>query len=357
MLENIAKQFFPYSIISDVKPFGNGHINNTYKVITKGEEAEFILQRINTDVFKNPQEIAKTHLHLQDIIFKSKQDLVVAKLIPTSTGENLFIDNDGGFWRATSFIQDSYTIEVVKEPWQAFEAGNAFGWFAKACRKLNPADFEESIKDFHRLSFRIAQLDEAIENDKANRLNKVISVVDFFKDRQHELSMIETWVDEGEIPLRMVHNDTKINNLLFRGEKAAAVIDLDTVGPGILYYDYGDALRTSANTASEDEKNLDKVEFHMGFFEAFTKGYLQQVKSIMNTKEEKYLYLAPKLMTYIIAIRFLTDYLNGDVYYKTAYDEHNLVRCEVQKKLIESMETKQDKMKQIIEDCIKTYAF
>lgn len=357
MLENIAKQFFPYSIISDIQPFGNGHINNTYKVTTKGEESEFILQRINTDVFKNPQGIAKTHLHLEDTIFKSNHNLVIAKLIPTSTGENLFVDNEGGAWRATSFIDESYTIEVVEEPWQAYEAGNAFGWFAKSCRKLNPHDFEESIKDFHRLSFRIAQLDDAIQENKVNRLENVKPIVDFFKDRQHELSSIETSVDEGEIPLRMVHNDTKINNLLFRGQKAAAVIDLDTVGPGILYYDYGDALRTSANTANEDEKDLDKVVFHMGFFEAFTKGYMQQVKSIMNTREEKSFYLAPKLMTYIIGIRFLTDYLNGDVYYKTAYDEHNLVRCKVQKKLIESMENQQEKIKQIIDDCIKSYAF
>ncbi len=357
MLENIAKKFFPYSIISDIQPFGNGHINNTYKVTMKGEESDFILQCINTEVFKNPQEIAKTHLHLQDTIFKSKQDLLIAKLIPTSTGEILYRDYNGGFWRATTFIHNSYTIEVVKQPWQAYQAGNAFGWFARAIRKLDPAHFKESIKDFHRLSFRIKQLDQAIENNEAKRLNKVLSVVDFFTDRKHELSVIEKWVDEGKIPLRMVHNDTKINNLLFREKKAAAVIDLDTVGPGILYFDYGDALRTSANTASEDEKKLVNVEFHMGFFEAFTKGYLQQVKSIMNTKEEKYLYLAPKLMTFIIGIRFLTDYLNGDIYYKTAYPEHNLTRCLVQKKLIESMEDKQDKMKKIIEGYIKTYVF
>lgn len=348
MLENIVKKFFPYSLVADIKPFGNGHINNTYKLTLQQGKQNFILQRINTDVFKDPHGIADTHLRIQDAIFKEKTPILIAELIPTADGKRLYTDSDGGVWRMTSFIEDSFTIEVVEKDWQAFEAGNAFGWFAKACDKFDAQSFKEPITNFHRLSFRLQQLNEAIDADKAGRLSSIKEVVDFYKNREAGLSEIENLVDKGEIPLRIVHNDTKINNLLFRGEKAAAVIDLDTTGPGILYYDYGDALRTSANTAEEDEQDLGKVNFNMDAFEAFTNGYMGQVKPILTPKEEKLFYQAPMLMTYIIGIRFLADYLNGDVYFKTAWEDHNLARTKVQKKLIESMETQQEKMKKVI---------
>ncbi len=352
MLQEIVKKFFPYSIVSGVKPFGNGHINNTYKVDIQGEAPGYILQRINTDVFKNPEGIADTHIRLEEAFSKSKQPISIAQIIPTALGQRLHIDAEGGVWRMTSYIADSYSIDVVKEEWQAFEAGNAFGWFAKACNKLNAADFKESIKDFHRLSFRIRQLNDAIAEDKAGRFESVIEMVQFFKYRESELSNIEKLVNQGKIPLRVVHNDTKINNLLFREQKVAAVIDLDTVGPGILFYDYGDALRTSANFALEDEKNLDIVAFNMVAFTAFTKGYINQVKTILSDDEEEHFYLAPFLMTYIIGIRFLTDYLNGDTYYKTAYKEHNLVRAAVQRKLIESMEVQKLQMIEVIREAL-----
>lgn len=353
MLQDIVKQFFPYHITAEIKPFGNGHINNTYKLDLQEQDNSYILQRINTNVFKDPEGICDTHLRLQEEIFKTKQDIAIAQLIPTAKGENLYTDKEGGVWRMTSFIENSYTIDVVEEDWQAYEAGKAYGWFAKSCHKLDAATFKESITDFHRLSFRLEQLNDAIAQDKAGRLESVQDTVDFFKNREAELSQIETWVDNKDIPLRIVHNDTKINNLLFAKDKAAAVIDLDTVGPGILFYDYGDALRTGANTAVEDEKDLSKVEFNLRAFKAFTNGYMSQVKTITNELEEENFHKAPMLMTYIIGIRFLADYLNGDEYYKTAYPAHNIDRCKVQRKLIESMEEQQDKMKNIIADAFK----
>jgi thiamine kinase-like enzyme len=353
MLHNIIKNFFPYSAVTEVKPFGNGHINTTYKLDLRDEKKSYILQRINTDVFKDPQGICDTHDRLQDEIFKGRHPITIAELIPTADGKKLFTDHEGGVWRMTSFIEDSYTIDVVEEDWQAFEAGNAFGWFAKACDKLNANTFKESIKDFHRLSFRLRQLNEAIEADKAGRLESIKDIVKFYKDREASVSAIEALVDEGKIPLRVVHNDTKINNLLFRDKQAAAVIDLDTVGPGILYYDYGDALRTSASTAPEDEKDLSKVHFNIDAFKAFTSGYISQVKTIVSDDEEELFYMAPMLMTYIMGIRFLADYINGDVYYKVAHKEHNIDRSKVQKKLIESMEQQVEEMKQIITEALK----
>ncbi len=352
MLERIVQQFFPGAPVASVTLFGNGHINTTYKLDLKDNANSYILQLINTKVFNNPKGIADTHTRLQEAIFSKEQPLVIAELIPTVSGEKLYTDPEGGVWRMTSCIKDSISIEVVEKEWQAREAGHGFGWFARACTELDASTFKEAIKDFHRLSFRIAQLDEAIHNNRADRLGGVMDVVSFYKERQATLSRIETMVDEGKIPLRVVHNDTKINNILFRDNKAVAVIDLDTVGPGILYYDYGDALRTSANKATEDEQDLSKVDFNMEAFTAFTQGYMAQVKSVLSSKEAEYFYLAPFLMTYIMGIRFLADYLNGDVYYKTAYIEHNIVRSRVQKKLIESMEKHEGAMKHIIEESL-----
>ena len=352
MLQDVVKVFFPYNLAAEVKPFGQGHINNTYKLELRDEKKSYILQQINTEVFKYPHGICDTHNRLQDEIFKGQHPITIAELIPTADGKKLYTDQDGSVWRMTSFIENSYTIDVVEEDWQAFEAGNAFGWFAKACDKLDATTFKESIKDFHRLSFRLRQLDEAIAADRAGRLESVKDIVNFYKERQASVSKIETLVDKGKIPLRVVHNDTKINNLLFRDKNAAAVIDLDTVGPGILYYDYGDALRTSASTTEEDEKDLGKVGFNMDAFRAFTNGYIGQVKTIVTDEEEELFYMAPMLMTYIMGIRFLADYLNGDVYYKVAHKEHNIDRSKVQKKLIESMEMKVTEMKKIIANAL-----
>ena len=352
MLQHIVHQFFPENQIAEIKPFGNGHINTTYKLDLKDSDQSYILQNINTNVFKDPHGIADTHTRLQKTIFQGDHPIEIAKLIPTADGRKIYEDQEGGTWRMTSFIDDSYTLEMVEENWQAREAGNAYGWFARACDVLDANTFREAIRDFHRLSFRLRQLDEAIEADEAGRLAEVRDVVDFFIQRRATVSQIEEMVDEGKIPLRVVHNDTKINNLLFRGKKAAAVIDLDTVGPGILYYDYGDALRTSASTAEEDEKDLDKMGFNFSSFTEFTKGYMCQVKAIISEHEKQYFYLAPLLMTYIMGIRFLADYLNGDVYYKTAYADHNLVRTKTQKKLIESMEEKKQEMQEVIEEAL-----
>lgn len=352
MLQEIVNQFFPYHQVANIQAFGNGHINDTYKVDLRGEADSYILQRINTQVFPDPEGICDTHLRLQEVFSKQKADVVIADLIATSTGKYLYRASDGGAWRMTSFIRNSYSVDVVEEKWQAYEAGKGYGWFAKACDILDAKSFKEAIRDFHKLSFRLKQLHDAIDQNLAQRLDSVKSIVDFFLAREDKLRQIESMLEAGLIPLRVVHNDTKINNLLFTEKRAAAVIDLDTVGPGIIFYDYGDALRTSANMAAEDEKDLDKVGLNLMAFTAFSQGYIAQVKSILNRHEEENLYLAPVLMTYIMGIRFLADYLNGDVYYKIAHKEHNLDRCKVQKKLIESMESHQQAMQQVIEKAL-----
>lgn len=352
MLEQIVKAFFQGEVVSELAPFGDGHINDTYKVEFQGEKSPCILQKINVAVFTNPDGLVDNHIKIQVHLEGEAADIEIPSLCPLAPGGYLFRDESGGVWRMMNFIPESYSIGVVKEEWQATQAGRGYGWFAKSCSGLDASDFVEAIKDFHRLSFRVWQLDEAIKGDKAGRLKSVQELVDFYKARQEKLMVIERMVDAGDIPLRVTHNDTKIDNLLFRGEKACAVIDLDTVGPGILYYDFGDSIRTISNSAAEDEKDLSKVIFNADAYRAFALAYLEQVKSISTPGEAGSYYLAPVLMTYIMGIRFLADYLNGDVYYKTAYADHNLVRSSVQRKLIEGMEAKENFMKEVIAEIL-----
>lgn len=354
MFREVVECFFPGVREYEINPYGKGHINDTYKLELEGNTGCYILQRINTKVFINPELIAETHLKTQQAVETSGQTLSIPLLVPTASGRLLCYDKENNAWRLTTYIRDSYTIEIVSADWQAFEAGNAFGWFARSCDSMNVTEFREPIKDFHRLSFRLQQLKDAIARNASGKLHQVTDLVEFYKARELKLLMIEELVDAGKIPLRIVHNDTKINNLLFRNNKASTVIDLDTVGPGIIYYDYGDALRTTANTAAEDEKDLDRVAFDLNRFCAFTRGYLGQTKAMLTGTEKKYMHLAPVLMTYIMGIRFISDFLNGGIYYKTSYKEQNADRSGVQKKLIESMESREDEMKEILKNEFQT---
>jgi thiamine kinase-like enzyme len=353
MLHTIIKAFFPTKTIMEVVPHGNGHINDTYKVLFEGEDDKYILQRINTTVFTNPVGVIENHFKIQQHLEKQETDLEIPSLFPLSDNSgHLYTDEECGVWRIMNFIKDSRSIEIVEEDWQAAEAGAAFGWFANVNGVLKATEYTEAIKDFHRLSFRLQQLNEAIEGNKAGRLDEIQELVDFYKAREEKLMVIEKLVDAGEIPLHVVHNDTKINNLLFRGDKACAVIDLDTVGPGILYYDFGDAIRTISNTAAEDEKDLSKVSFNNSAYKAFAQAYLKECKAIVSPKENSNFYLAPVLMTYIMGIRFLADYLNGDVYYKISFPGQNIARAKVQRKLIECMEANEKVMKDIISEVL-----
>jgi hypothetical protein len=349
MFREVVESFFPGAGDYHLSAYGGGHINDTFRLVFKEREECYILQRINTMVFTDPSIIADAHMKVQHAVNTAGGNLSVPSLIPTSKGQYLCNDRKGNVWRMTTYISDSYTVEFVKHDWQAYEAGNAFGWFAKCCDSLDVDDFRESIKDFHKLPFRIGQLQDAISRNHAGNLDSVIDLVEFYRARESRLCKIQELVDSGQIPLRVVHNDTKINNLLFKKQKATTIIDLDTVGPGIIYHDYGDALRTTASTAAEDEKDLDRVHFNMSRFDAFTRGYLGQAGDMLCQAEKESMHVAPMLMTFIMGIRFLADYINGDIYYKTAYPEHNADRSRVQKKLIESMENHENEMKDTLE--------
>lgn len=346
-LMNLCQQFLKDKKIISCVPFGNVHINTTYKVSIENSNQEYILQKINTAVFTNPQNIISNHIQIQEGIRSGA--LEIPHLLKTKQDQYLFFDENQEAWRMMNFIEDSYSLEVVENSDQAYEAGRGFGWFLKACSHLNSSHFHEAISDFHSLSLCVNQLNEAINNANAQRLNSASELISFYKQREANLLEIESSLKKDRIFLRVVHNDTKINNLLFRNNKAAAVIDLDTAGPGLVLFDYGDAIRTISNTATEDEKDLSKIEFNICSFESFTKGYLEQTKPVLSIKEKSLLLHAPFYMTFIIGIRFLADYLKNDVYYKTEYPEHNLVRSSTQNALIEQMESKSLEIKQILD--------
>lgn len=349
-LKGIAEQFLPDSAIKEIKAFGNGHINDTFLVSLSDNEEEYILQKINTNVFKDADLLASNHLEVLRQVEKSeKTAFEIAAIFPTKEGDYIYKSITDEAWRLTSCIKNAYSIDLVEYLWQPFEAGKAYGWFINAMEGIDVSKFGEAIPNFHKLSFRIWQLNEAIDKNAAKRKESVTGLLRFYIDREKQLSVIDELVASGEIPLRVTHNDTKINNVLFSNEKAVAVIDLDTVGPGIILYDFGDALRTLANTANEDEKDLSKVNLNIKSYRKFAEGYLPQVKNVLSEKEKEYLQQAPILMTYIMGIRFLADYLNGDVYYKTKYPEHNLVRSKVQMELIKKFENNNEDLKKIIE--------
>jgi N-acetylhexosamine 1-kinase len=238
-------------------------------------------------------------------------------------------------------------------PDDVFAAARAFGQFARVMNLPSRAKVKETLRHFRNSPARIRALKQAAEKDPQHRRAECQVVLDELLALSPACVHLYEWGRYLNLPSRIVHNDTKINNLLFCNKKAVAVIDLDTVGPGILYYDYGDALRTSASTAAEDEQDLAKVDFNMQFFTAFTQGYMAQIKPLLSNDEAAFSYLAPSLMTFIMGIRFLADYLNGDVYYKTKHPRHNLDRSKVQKKLIESMENRESEMKALIEQALR----
>jgi Ser/Thr protein kinase RdoA (MazF antagonist) len=330
--ESVISAYFNTSISLKLIPFGNGHIQSTYKV--DFDETSFILQKINAAVFTKPEVLISNHLKVLEVLGQNPK-YIVPQLLKTKNKKFFYKDEEGGFWRLMEFVANTYSLEKTEKPAQAFEAGKAYGWFAKIMQKADVGDFEEAIPQFHSLSLRLKQFEDALQNDLALRKESVRDEIDFFLKRKDELLELEKLIINGEIPKRIVHNDTKINNVLFKNEKAVAVIDLDTTGPGTVLYDYGDALRTIANTADEDEEDLKKVKFSFDNFSGFTKGYLSQTASFLTKSEKENLHLAPVLMTYIIGLRFLTDFLNGDVYFKTSKPKHNLLRSRVQMKLIE----------------------
>lgn len=345
--------------VINVKSFGSGIINDTFLVIcknNKGNENKYILQKINSSIFKNVEKLMENYCgvcdYLKKIVSENGGDVEreTITVVPTNSGKSYLKDSLDNYWRAIKFISDTVTYDVAESAEDFYKVGKAFGEFQNKLAGYNAENLYESIPNFHNTKERFKTFLLAIENNKARRLESVRSEVDFILEREKDTSILLDLYENGELPLRVTHNDTKISNILMDAntKNGICIIDLDTIMPGLSLYDFGDAIRSGATHALEDEKDLDKVYVDLEFFEAFTKGFLEGTNSSLTEKEIEMLPMGAKVITLEQAIRFLTDYLDGDVYYKTSYSNQNLDRTRTQLKLVKDIEEKWNELNNIV---------
>lgn len=357
-LLSIVSHFQMQGTVREIKPLGSGLINDTYKVTTAEAGAQdYVLQRINHAIFQNVEmlqsNIEAVTRHIRKKLEENREADVERKVlhfIPTAEGKTYWYDGEN-YWRIMTFIPRAKTYETVN-PEYSYYAGAAFGNFQAMLADI-PDTLGETIPDFHNMEFRLKQLRDAVAADAAGRVQEVQYFLDEIEKRADEMCKAERLYREGKLPKRVCHCDTKVNNMMFDEDGTVlCVIDLDTVMPSFIFSDYGDFLRSGANTGLEDDKNLDNVNFNMEIFQAFTKGYLESGKSFLLSIEIENLPYAAALFPYMQCVRFLADYINGDTYYKIQYLEHNLVRTKAQFKLLQSVEEHTPEMKKFIDSCI-----
>ena len=354
-LNEVVFQFVEKNDETEVKPLGAGHINDSFKV--KSGDNEYVLQKVNHSIFKNVPELQNNIMRVTTHIRKKREeqnvtdiDRRVLTLIPTHDDKLYYKDEDGSYWRLMHFISDSKSYDAIN-PTLAYRAGLAFGEFQQMLSDLPGEPLFETIPNFHNMEFRLEEFNEAVRENKAGRLSEVSDLVKEIEARANEMTKPERMHRDGKLPKRTNHCDTKVNNILFdENDEVLCVVDLDTVMPGYVLSDFGDFMRTGANTGEEDDTNLDKVSIDLDIFEGYTKGYLKNAASFLTQPEIDNLAFGAKLLTYMQTVRFFTDYLNGDTYYKVKHSKHNLERTLAQFKLLQSMEDNFDKMQQIVSD-------
>lgn len=349
--------------IKDIRPFGNGHINDTFLVLCSQENSEnkYILQRINHNIFKDVEKLMENYCNVCDylkaVVSQKGGDIYreTVTVVPTKEGKPFIKDSQGNYWRAILLIENTISYEVITSPQDFYKTGKAFGKFQNMLSEYKAETLYESIPNFHNTKERFNSFIVAIEEDKVGRKSGVEEEIKFILDRENDTALLLDMLGEGKLPLRVTHNDTKINNVLMDKDSndGICVIDLDTVMPGLAAYDFGDAIRSGATYAEEDEKDLEKVYVDLELFEAFTKGFLEGVGESLTNIEIGMLPMGAKVITLEQGIRFLTDYLNGDTYYKTSYENQNLYRTRTQLKLVADMESKWNELNGIVSKYIK----
>jgi hypothetical protein len=353
-IRSVAKQLEIFGQFLGAEPYGSGHINDTYCAVfdQAGTKTRYILQRINHNIFKNPvalmDNIQRVTAHLATKVI-GERDCArrVLTLIPARNGLCYYRDEQGNYWRAYLFIENARSYDAVENPRQAFEAAKAYGHFQKLLADLPAPRLHDTIPDFHHTPKRFATLLKAIENDAVNRAALAEEEIEFAL--RH--APITDVLINADLPERVTHNDTKFNNVMLDDEtgEGICVVDLDTLMPGLALYDFGDMVRTTTSPAKEDEPDLAKVKMQIPMFEALVRGYLAAAGSFLTSAEKKLLVFSGKLITFEIGIRFLTDFLEGDTYFKVHREGHNLDRCRTQFKLVGSIEQQEGKMNDIIE--------
>ena len=356
-LQQICSRFQFEGTFSKAYPYGSGHINDTYKVETAEIDGyDYILQRVNHHVFKDVPGLMENVVRVTSHIRKKLEameganpDREVLTVIPTNEGSPFYIDEEGNFWRMYIFIWDNKSYDLVDSPGKAYEGGRMFGKFQAMLADLPGKPLNETIPNFHNIEWRLDTFEETLKKNPVGRASQIPEEIKFVRDREEEMKTILQLGRAGKIPLRITHNDTKFNNVLLdQDDKGLCVIDLDTVMPGYVHYDFGDSIRTSTNTGAEDEADLSKVEMDITLFEAYARGFLEQTKDTLNDVEIDHLAFAGKLFPFIIGLRFLTDYVDGDNYFKIKHEGHNLQRARAQFKLLQSMERQYGEMREMV---------
>lgn len=340
------------------RPYGNGHINDTFLVScdNAGKEKKYILQRMNHSIFQNPQALMENvagvtaYLHRKIDERGGDPDRETLRVIKTRSGENYFEDSLHNFWRVFPFIDNTFCLEKVENAQDFYDCAVAFGDFQRQLSDYPAGTLHETIPFFHHTPSRFRAFQKAVSDDVLGRAGGVQTEIDFALAREADTHVLTDLLEKGELPLRVTHNDTKLNNILFDSStrKALCIIDLDTVMPGLSLYDFGDSIRTGANTGAEDETDLSKIGLDLSLFETFTEGFLSGCAGSLTPLEIELLPMGAKLMTYECGIRFLADHLAGDVYFKIHRENHNLDRARTQFKLVADMERKWKEMTEIV---------
>lgn len=343
----------------DYNRYGSGHINDTFLIRFKesdGRIEKYILQRMNHEIFKKPEELMQNICNvtsfLRDKIEKNAGDIKreTMNVVYTKDGNPYFKDSIGSYWRAYLFIGDAVSYDRVENVKDFYESAVSFGHFQNLLADYDAGSLYETIPDFHNTPVRFEAFKKAVEEDAWGHGEGVQAEICFLTEREEEMKVCMDLLRAGELPLRVTHNDTKLNNILIDSNtgKGICVIDLDTVMPGLSVFDYGDSIRFGANTAAEDETDLSKVSLDLNLFEIYTKGFLEGCNGSLTEKEIEMLGVGAKLMTLECGMRFLTDYLQGDTYFRIHREGHNLDRCRTQLKLAADMEEKWNSMNEII---------
>lgn len=357
---DIASHFNINGEIVSVTPLTGGLINTTYMVRTSPGEEDYILQRKNKNIFTDipamMDNIVKVTGHIKAKVIEAGGDPLreTMTIVMTVNGLPYYTDDAGEYWTMTVFIPDTVTHDVARTPQLAFKGGEGIGRFQ---RQL--ADFTGKLGDvlpgFHDLGYRLEQWGKAVINDKAGRVKELSREISWIESRKDKMLGFWQLVETGALPKRVTHNDTKLSNILFdNADNVLCVIDLDTVMSNTVLADYGDAIRSFANTAAEDEPDMEKVSLDKTLFEAYTRGYLKETADMLNDTEQEWLAFGPLYITFEQTLRFLMDYIDGDIYYKTGYPSHNLVRARSQNKLLESMEENYGYMEKTVEEILRT---
>ncbi len=341
MTEKISEILKHFNISGVPEPLGNGHINETFRV------SDFVLQKINKNVFHDPvavmENVKAVTEHLKKKIAEAGGDPAKETLNYLDTVEGLpyYLTEDGEYYRAYVYVDGVKSYDVAESPELLYQAARAFGKFQNMLADFPAYTLHEVIPSFHDTRKRLRDFKASVERDASGRAEKVKEEIRFVLDREDDCGVVIDALRSGDLPVRVTHNDTKLNNVLFdeKTDEGVCVIDLDTVMPGSLLYDFGDALRFAGSSGAEDEKDLAKIWFDLDNYEYFTKGFLEAAQSITE-REKELLPFSVKLMTLECGMRFLADYIDGDVYFKTAYPEHNLVRARTQIKLVSDIEKK-----------------